>query len=139
MVPINPWLREEEEKITDKFIYFINILVVVFIFKMLQILQDLNMLSGYLVFQAELQIKSLWNLFTKVDAIQVEINPLVETEEGDVVAVDAKIQFDDNAKFRQLKIFEWDETSESDPREVEAAKHNLNYIGLNGNIGCLGV
>lgn len=91
------------------------------------------------MFQAELQIKSLWNLFTKVDAIQVEINPLVETEEGDVVAVDAKIQFDDNAKFRQQKIFEWDETSESDPREVEAAKHNLNYIGLNGNIGCLGV
>lgn len=93
--------------------------------------------DGKLQRKAELQIKSLWNLFIKVDAIQVEINPLVETKEGDIVAVDAKIQFDDNAKFRQEKIFELDETSESDPREVEAAKHNLNYIGLNGNIGCL--
>ena len=91
------------------------------------------------VFQAEQEIKNFWNLFLKVDAIQIEINPLVETEEADIVAVDAKIQFDDNAKFRQKRIFEWDETSESDPREVEASKHNLNYIGLKGNIGCLGM
>ena len=51
---------------------------------------------------------------------------------------DAKINFDDNAKFRQKSIFAQEDTSESDPREVEAAKSDLNYIGMTGNIGCLG-
>lgn len=73
-----------------------------------------------------------------MDAVQLEINPLVETKEGEVVAVDAKIQFDDNAQFRQAQIFKLDETSEMDPREVKATQHHLNYVGLDGNIGCLG-
>lgn len=73
-----------------------------------------------------------------VDAVQIEINPLVETLDNKVVCVDAKIQFDDNSQFRHKEIFELDETSESDPREVMANKHNLNYIGMDGNIGCLG-
>ena len=55
-----------------------------------------------------------------------------------VVCFDAKINFDDNAKFRQQEIFALDNTSESDPREVDAASHNLSYIGMDGNIGCLG-
>lgn len=55
-----------------------------------------------------------------------------------VVCFDAKINFDDSAKFRQADIFRQEDTSESDPREVEAAKHDLNYIGMTGNIGCLG-
>ena len=55
-----------------------------------------------------------------------------------VVCFDAKINFDDNAKFRQKSIFEQEDTTESDPREVEAAKSDLNYIGMTGNIGCLG-
>lgn len=55
-----------------------------------------------------------------------------------VVCIDAKIQFDDNSQFRHKNIFLLDDTSESDPREVLANKHNLNYIGMNGNIGCLG-
>lgn len=75
----------------------------------------------------------------KVDAVQVEINPFVETPQGQVVSVDAKIGFDDNAKFRQQEIFNIEDTTESDPREVEANKYNLNYIGMDGNIGCLGV
>lgn len=83
-------------------------------------------------------MKALWSLFTGVDAVQLEINPLAETDTGDVVSVDAKIQFDDNAQFRQKEVFAMDDTSESDPREVEAAKYNLNYIGMSGNIGCLG-
>ena len=74
----------------------------------------------------------------KVDAVQVEINPFVETPQGQVVSVDAKIGFDDNAKFRQKEIFDMEDTTESDPREVEANKYNLNYIGMDGNIGCLG-
>ena len=55
-----------------------------------------------------------------------------------MVCFDAKINFDDNAKFRQKPIFEQEDTAESDPREVEAAKSDLNYIGMTGNIGCLG-
>lgn len=55
-----------------------------------------------------------------------------------VVCFDAKINFDDNASFRQKEIFALDDTSETDAREVEAAKHSLNYIGMDGNIGCLG-
>lgn len=83
------------------------------------------------------QVKALWSLFTGVDAVQLEINPLAETDTGDVVSVDAKIQFDDNAQFRQKDVFAMDDTTESDPREVEAAKYNLNYIGMSGDIGCL--
>ena len=63
----------------------------------------------------------------------------METPQGDVVSVDAKIGFDDNAKFRQKDIFDQEDTTESDPREVEANKYNLNYIGMDGNIGCLGI
>ncbi len=55
-----------------------------------------------------------------------------------MVCFDAKINFDDSAKFRQADIFKQEDTSESDPREVEAAKDDLNYIGMTGNIGCLG-
>ncbi|XP_037087372.1 succinate--CoA ligase [GDP-forming] subunit beta, mitochondrial-like [Pollicipes pollicipes] len=100
-------------------------------------------LAAFLDFKGDLQakaageIQALWKLFLAVDATQVEINPFIETPQGQVVAVDAKIQFDDNAEFRQREIFAQEDTSESDPREVEAANHNLNYIGMDGNIGCL--
>jgi succinyl-CoA synthetase beta subunit len=87
--------------------------------------------------QAVEQMNSLYNLFLGVDATQVEINPLGETPDGKVVCFDAKINFDDNASFRQKEIFAQEDTTESDPREVAAAKHNLNYIGMDGNIGCL--
>ena len=55
-----------------------------------------------------------------------------------VMCFDAKINFDDSAKFRQQEIFAMEDTTEGDPREVEAAQYNLNYIGMTGNIGCLG-
>ncbi|KAL8618170.1 Succinate--CoA ligase [GDP-forming] subunit beta, mitochondrial [Nucella lapillus] len=87
--------------------------------------------------QAAEEIKKLYNLFLKVDATQVEINPFGETHDGRVVCFDAKMNFDDNADFRQKKIFAMDDMAESDPREVEASKHNLNYIGMDGNIACL--
>lgn len=83
------------------------------------------------------QIKRLYKLFLKVDATQIEINPFGETPDGQVVCFDAKMNFDDNAAFRQKEIFAMDDTSESDKREVEAQKHNLNYIGMDGNIGCM--
>merc|ERR1719460_3297197 len=71
------------------------------------------------------------------DATQVEINPLIENEAGAAMCLDAKLNFDDNAKFRQGDIFEMRDTSEEDPREVEADKWGLNYIGLDGNIACM--
>lgn len=83
------------------------------------------------------QIKNLYSMFRAVDATQIEINPLGETPDGRVVCFDAKINFDDNAEFRQKEVFAMNDVSESDPREVEAASWNLNYIGMDGNIGCL--
>ncbi|KAK7489681.1 hypothetical protein BaRGS_00019076 [Batillaria attramentaria] len=87
--------------------------------------------------QAAEEIKKLYKLFLTVDATQVEINPFGETPDGRVVCFDAKINFDDNAEFRQKQIFDMDDMVESDPREVEASKYNLNYIGMDGNIACL--
>ncbi|XP_068629243.1 succinate--CoA ligase [GDP-forming] subunit beta, mitochondrial [Battus philenor] len=83
------------------------------------------------------ELKKLWDLFIKVDATQLEINPLVETDDGRVVAVDAKINFDDNAQFRQQEIFALDDVSGVDPREREAASLNLTYIDMDGSIGCM--
>lgn len=83
------------------------------------------------------QVSKLYDLFMQHDATLVEINPLVETKVGDVVCVDAKINFDDNAHFRQEPLFSLRDVSQEDPREVRAAKYDLNYIGLDGNIGCL--
>jgi len=102
-----------------------------------------NEIAAFLEFKGDLQRKaakeliSLWELFLKVDATQIEINPLVETDDKQVICVDAKLNFDDNAKFRQNDVFAMEDASENDPREVEAAKYNLNYIGMTGNIGCL--
>ncbi|KAH8418199.1 hypothetical protein KR222_000592, partial [Zaprionus bogoriensis] len=84
------------------------------------------------------EIQKLYTLFKAVDAVQIEINPLAETDNGEVISVDAKLNFDDNAQFRQQDIFALDiSEEESDPREVEASKYNLNYVAMDGNIGCL--
>jgi len=80
---------------------------------------------------------SLYKLFIQSDCSMVEVNPLVVTTGGDVLALDAKLNFDDNALFRQPGIVEYRDVLEEDPREVEASKFNLNYIGLDGNIGCM--
>ncbi|KAI9504098.1 succinate--CoA ligase beta chain [Coemansia spiralis] len=79
----------------------------------------------------------LYKLFLAKDATQIEINPLVETEDHQVMCVDAKFGFDDNASFRQSDVFSLRDPSQEDPREVQAEKWNLNYIGLDGRIGCL--
>uniref|UniRef100_A0A8C3N792 Succinate--CoA ligase [GDP-forming] subunit beta, mitochondrial n=1 Tax=Geospiza parvula TaxID=87175 RepID=A0A8C3N792_GEOPR len=103
-----------------------------------QALQMANNLGfqGPLQQQAADQIKKLYNLFLKIDATQVEVNPFGETPEGQVVCFDAKINFDDNAEFRQKEIFAMDDKSENEPIENEAAKYDLKYIGLDGNIAC---
>ena len=80
---------------------------------------------------------ALCKAFTETDASLVEINPLVVTGAGVVVALDAKMAFDDNALYRQPDIAELRDESEEDPREREAARHDLNYVKLDGNIGCM--
>lgn len=87
--------------------------------------------------QAEKLMLNLYTMFSSCDCTQVEVNPLAETPEGNIVVCDAKVNFDDNAEFRQSSIFEKRDASQEDPREVEAADHDLNYIGLDGNIGCM--
>ncbi len=80
---------------------------------------------------------ALYRCFVKSDCSMVEINPLVLTKGGDVLALDAKFAFDDNALFRHSDIVALRDEAEEDPREVEASKHHLSYIGLDGNIGCM--
>jgi len=86
---------------------------------------------------AQEQMKRLYNLFIGLDATQVEINPFVETNKGLVYCVDAKLNFDDNASFRQQNIYAMRDFSMEDPREVAASKSSLNYIGLDGSIACM--
>ncbi|XP_050328644.1 succinate--CoA ligase [GDP-forming] subunit beta, mitochondrial [Bactrocera neohumeralis] len=94
--------------------------------------------KGQCVERAAKEIQKLFDLFKAVDATQIEINPLAETDTNEVIAVDAKLNFDDNAEYRQKDIFAMHTAEEdTDPREVEAAKNNLNYVAMDGNIGCL--
>jgi len=93
--------------------------------------------EGSLVEEAAAQIKALYELLGRVDATLLEVNPFGETDDGRVVCFDAKLNFDDNASFRQKRVFGMDDMAESDPREVKAAEFDLNYIAMDGNIACL--
>merc|ERR1712241_1292353 len=93
--------------------------------------------SGEMQAQCAEQVKRLYEMFINVDCLQLEVNPLAETPQGKIYTADAKLGFDDNASFRQKDIFDMEDTTESDPREVEAASYNLNYVQMDGNIGCL--
>jgi len=80
---------------------------------------------------------SLWKVFKKYDCSLMEINPLVVTKENDVIALDSKINFDDNALYKNNEIIDLRDLSEEIPAEIEASKYNLNYIKLDGNVGCM--
>jgi succinyl-CoA synthetase beta subunit len=82
-------------------------------------------------------LNNIYRLFVDYDCSLVEINPLVITAEGSVVALDAKINFDDNALFRHPDVLEYRDVDEENPLEVEASRYNLNYISLDGNVGNL--
>ena len=82
-------------------------------------------------------IKSLYKIILDKDAILIEINPLIITQEKDLICLDAKMNFDDNAIFRRPDILELRDYNEEDPAEIEASKHDLAYIKLNGSIGCM--
>jgi succinyl-CoA synthetase beta subunit len=82
-------------------------------------------------------IRALYTMYWETDAAMVEINPLITTPTGEVLALDAKVSFDDNALFRHPEIVALRDLNEEDPKEIEASKYGLNYIALDGNIACL--
>lgn len=84
--------------------------------------------------EAAKTVQNLYKVFSERDCTQVEINPLSETPDNKVLAMDAKLGFDDNASFRQKEVFSWRDTTQEDPQEVEAAQYGLNFIKLDGNI-----
>jgi len=90
-----------------------------------------------LVGQTTKLVASLYDAFMKSDASLAEINPLIETRDGRVIALDAKMNFDDNALFRRPAIEELRDESEEDPLEVQASRFGLNYIKLDGSVGCM--
>ena len=94
-------------------------------------------LNGKLMAQAGKLFSAMFKLFVARDCSQIEVNPLVVTPDGLLLALDAKFNFDDNALFRQPEIVALRDKTEEDPREVAASEFNLNYIGLDGNIACL--
>jgi len=82
-------------------------------------------------------IRNLYTMYWETDAAMVEVNPLITTPAGDVLALDAKVSFDDNALFRHPDLVALRDLNEEDPKEVEASKYSLSYIALDGNIACL--
>ena len=94
-------------------------------------------LEGAQITQAGKLMTAIWDAFKATDASLVEINPLIVTEKGNLLALDAKINFDDNALYRHPDIKELRDASEEAPLEVEASKYSLNYIKLDGTIGCM--
>jgi succinyl-CoA synthetase beta subunit len=94
-------------------------------------------LSGESLKKCVALLQSLFRAYVETDASLAEINPLLVTKQGDVLALDAKMNFDDNALFRHPDIKEMRDLHEEDPLEVEASRYGLNYIKLDGNVGCM--
>jgi succinyl-CoA synthetase beta subunit len=94
-------------------------------------------LSGDLAKQAEKLTTQLYSAFTAKDMAMLEINPLVVTKQGQLRVLDAKVSFDDNALFRHPEVLALRDTTEEDAKEIEASKYDLNYVALDGTIGCM--
>ena len=102
--------------------------------------RELAFQLGLSIKQAQSAVSTIMNAyraFRDCDATMLEINPLVVAKDDRVVALDAKMSFDDNALFRRHNVADMHDPSQQDPREAQAAEHNLNYIGLDGEIGCI--
>merc|ERR1719261_1016347 len=87
--------------------------------------------------EAATLIKNLYKVFIDCDCTQLEINPLAQLSDGRVLVCDAKVNFDDNAEFRQKALFDMRDTTQENPIEVEAKKYDLNYIKLDGSVACM--
>ena len=128
-------IEEVAEKTPEKIIKsFINPLLGIQAYHCREVSFGLN-LPAAVMKQFSKMLASLYRLFVAYDCSLLEINPLVITRQETVIALDAKINFDDNALFRHKDILEYRDLDEEDPFEVEASKFNLNYINLDGNVG----
>ena len=128
-------IEEVAEKTPEKIIkIFVDPLAGIYPYHCRDAAFGLN-LSGGVVKEFSAMLKNLYSLFVDCDCSLLEINPLVITAEGSVIALDAKINVDDNALFRHKDITGYRDTDEEDPLEVEASKFNLNYIKMDGNVG----
>ncbi len=105
-------------------------------FQLRQLIAALE-LTGNEAKNAAKLIKNLYTMFWETDAAMVEVNPLITTPAGDVLALDAKVSFDSNALYRHPEIVALRDLNEEDPKEIEASKYDLAYIALDGNIACL--
>ena len=94
-------------------------------------------LTGDLAKQAGKVLAKLYDAFVGTDASQIEINPLAVTDKGELLVLDAKVGFDNNAEFRHPDLEQLRDLTEEDPMEIEASKYDLAYIKLDGNIGCM--
>ena len=94
-------------------------------------------LEGKQIKQCVILMGQLYKAFTEKDMEMLEINPLIVTDSGDLKVLDAKVSFDGNAMYRHRDIAELRDTTEEDPKELEASKYDLNYVALEGNIGCM--
>src|SRR6185295_4652277 len=94
-------------------------------------------LAGPQIAQAVKFMNAVWEAFRNTDASLIEINPLIVTSDGSLLALDAKMTFDDNALYRHAEIKDMRDLAEEDPLEIEASKYSLNYIKLDGTIGCM--
>ncbi|KER30292.1 hypothetical protein T265_03241 [Opisthorchis viverrini] len=103
----------------------------------LRIAKSLNFTTDTLVEKAAVYIERLYNLFVSTDCTLLEINPIAQDIHDEILCMDCKMNFDDNAAFRQKEIFDQRDWTQEDERDVRAAQANLNYIGLDGTIGCL--
>jgi len=128
-------IEEVAEKSPEKIVKtFVDPLSGIQGFQLRQLAYGLN-LDSALIRQFTSMIKNLYEMFVMYDCSLVEINPLIITRDKKIMAIDAKINFDDSALYRQKEIVEYRDEDEEDPLEVEASKYNLNYIKMDGNIG----
>jgi len=132
-VEIEKVAEENPEKIIKEWIHPYNDLQVFQARKMAFALD----LKGKQVKRAIHMFLSLWKVFKKYDCSLMEINPLAVTTSDDIIALDSKINFDDNALYRHKELLSLKDLSEEEPSEIEAEKFNLNYIKLDGNVGCM--
>ena len=94
-------------------------------------------IGGKLVAELAKFMRALTKCYEEMDCSLLEINPLVTTKDGKIFALDAKINFDDNAMYRHPELVDWVDPAEEDPAEIQAKKYDLSYIQLDGNIGCM--
>jgi succinyl-CoA synthetase beta subunit len=99
--------------------------------------EGLKLTDPSLLQQAVHQIQNLYQMLIDRDATQIEINPFALADNGKLYCVDAKLDFDDGAKYRQREVFDMRDRSVEDARDIQAEEHHLNYIGLDGSIGCM--